>query len=76
VRLPKRVSIKRPDTIRVRLALALAIAMLPVLVVGGLQADIAFQHQAQEERVNLAAAAKGALSDSPTSRLESPATKT
>ena len=58
MRLPKRISIRRPDTIRVRLALALTIALLPVLVAGGLQAVIAFQHQAHDERVNLAAAAE------------------
>jgi two-component sensor histidine kinase len=40
------------------LALALAIALLPVLVVTSLQSVLAFQQQAQSERVNLTAAAQ------------------
>lgn len=57
MRLRDLVSLRRPDTIRVRLAIALAVALLPVLVLSGLQAILAFQHEAQAERINLAAAA-------------------
>ncbi len=47
-----------PATIRLRLGLALAIALLPVLLLGAVQAGIAFQRQAQVERVELTAAAQ------------------
>jgi two-component sensor histidine kinase len=45
-------------TIRVRLGMALAVALLPVLVLSALQAGLAFQHQAQADRAELAAAAQ------------------
>ena len=41
------------STIRVRLTAALAVALLPVLALGALQAAIGFQHQARELRQNL-----------------------
>jgi two-component sensor histidine kinase len=45
-------------TIRVRLGLALAVALLPVLFLSGLQAALAFQHQEQTDRLSLTAAAQ------------------
>ena len=45
-------------TIRVRLGLALAVALLPVLVLSALQSGLAFQHQVQTDRLNLTAAAQ------------------
>jgi two-component sensor histidine kinase len=45
-------------TIRVRLGIALAVALLPVLFLSGLQAGLAFQHQAQADRMSLTAAAE------------------
>jgi two-component sensor histidine kinase len=45
-------------TIRVRLGLALAVALLPVLILSALQAGLAFQHQAQQDRLGLTAAAQ------------------
>ena len=54
----RRVRLARPDTIRVRLALALAVALLPVLLLSGVQSLIAFQHQTQVDRAGLAAAAE------------------
>ena len=45
-------------TIRVRLGLALAVALLPVLFLSGLQAALAFQHQEQADRLSLTAAAQ------------------
>ncbi|HEY3798952.1 MAG TPA: sensor histidine kinase [Caulobacteraceae bacterium] len=47
----------RPDTIRVRLGLALALALLPVLFLSGLQSALTFQAQVRSERANLTAAA-------------------
>jgi len=47
-----------PATIRLRLGLALAIALLPVLILGVVQAGLAFQRQGQVERVELTAAAE------------------
>ncbi|HZZ89163.1 MAG TPA: histidine kinase dimerization/phosphoacceptor domain -containing protein, partial [Caulobacteraceae bacterium] len=47
-----------PATIRVRLGLALALALLPVLFLSVLQAGIAFQRQGQVERIELTAAAQ------------------
>src|SRR5271156_1178168 len=47
-----------PATIRLRLGLALAVALLPVLILGVVQAGLAFQRQAQVERVELTAAAQ------------------
>ena len=47
-----------PATIRVRLGLALALALLPVLFLSAVQAGIAFQRQAQVERIELTAAAE------------------
>ena len=58
MRLADRLRIRRPDTIRVRLGLALALALLPVLLLSGLQSVIAFQHQVQAERLDLTAAAE------------------
>ncbi len=46
------------STIRVRLTAALAVALLPVLALGALQAAIGFQHQARELRQNLGFAAE------------------
>ena len=45
-------------TIRVRLGIALAVALLPVLFLSGLQAGLAFHHQAQADRLSLTAAAQ------------------
>ena len=53
-----RLRIWRPDTIRVRLGLALAAALAPVLILTGLQSVIAFQREAQIERLDLAASAE------------------
>jgi two-component sensor histidine kinase len=47
-----------PATIRLRLGLALAIALLPVLLLSAVQAGIAFQRQADVERTELTAAAE------------------
>ena len=47
-----------PATIRLRLGLALAFALLPVLILGVVQAGLAFQRQGQVERVELTAAAQ------------------
>ena len=47
-----------PATIRLRLGLALALALLPVLFLSAVQAGIAFQRQTQVERVELTAAAQ------------------
>jgi two-component sensor histidine kinase len=46
------------STIRVRLTVALAVALLPVLLLGGLQSTIAFRREAAEVREDLAAAAE------------------
>ncbi len=45
-------------TIRVRLGLALAIALLPVLLLSAVQAGLAFQQEAREQRLELTAAAE------------------
>ncbi len=45
-------------TIRVRLGLALALALLPVLLLSAVQAGLAFQQQAREQRLELTAAAE------------------
>jgi two-component sensor histidine kinase len=47
-----------PPTIRVRLGAALALALVPVLFLGAVEVDLAFQRQAQEERIALAADAE------------------
>src|ERR1700722_13430912 len=47
-----------PATIRLRLGLALALALLPVLFLSAVQAGIAFQRQTEVERVELTAAAE------------------
>ena len=47
-----------PLTIRVRLATALAVALAPVLLLGMIQAAVAFHHDDQERRVALASAAE------------------
>ena len=46
------------STIRVRLTAALAAALLPVLILGGLQSAIAFQREGRELRQNLGFAAE------------------
>jgi two-component sensor histidine kinase len=46
------------STIRVRLTAALAAALLPVLLLGGLQSTIAFRRESAEVREDLAAAAE------------------
>jgi two-component sensor histidine kinase len=46
-----------PPTIRVRLGAALALALLPVLLLGMVEAGLAFQRQAQAEQAGLTAAA-------------------
>ena len=45
-------------TIRVRLGLALALALLPVLLLSAVQAGLAFQQEAREQRLELTAAAE------------------
>ncbi len=45
-------------TIRVRLGAAIAIALLPVLLLGAGQAGLAFQKYAEEQRINLTLAAE------------------
>lgn len=47
-----------PATIRVRLGAALALALLPVLILGAVQSDLAFQREAQAERASLGADAE------------------
>src|SRR5690242_10028366 len=47
-----------PSTIRVRLTAALALALLPVLLLGVLQAAIAFQREGAALRANLGQAAQ------------------
>src|SRR6185437_3745383 len=44
-------------TIRFRLAAAVAVALLPVLALGAIQASIAFRKDTDQERANLALAA-------------------
>lgn len=48
------------ETIRLRLTAALAVALLPVLVLGGLQSAAAYQSEADHQRSELAAAAERA----------------
>jgi two-component sensor histidine kinase len=57
MKLPRLARPPSPATIRVRLGLALAVALLPVLFLSVLQAGLAFQRQAQAERMDLTAAA-------------------
>jgi two-component sensor histidine kinase len=47
-----------PLTIRLRLGGALAIALMPVLVVGAAQSVVSFSHEADERRTSLTAAAE------------------
>ena len=47
-----------PMTIRVRLGVAMAIALLPVLLLGAAQSAISFHKEAQERRASLSAAAE------------------
>ena len=44
-------------TIRFRLGAALALALLPVLLLGAIQVSVAYKKDADEERTNLALAA-------------------
>ena len=45
-------------TIRLRLGVALAIALMPVLLVGAAQSVVSFRREAEERRINLTAAAE------------------
>jgi two-component sensor histidine kinase len=47
-----------PLTIRLRLGAALAIALMPVLVLGAAQSVVAFRHEADQRRISLTAAAE------------------
>ena len=51
-----------PLTIRLRLGAALAIALMPVLVLGAVQSVVAFRHDADERRTILIAAAERSAS--------------
>ena len=51
-----------PLTIRLRLGSALAIALLPVLLLGAVQSVIAFRHDADERRASLIAGASNCAS--------------
>jgi two-component sensor histidine kinase len=48
----------KPVTIRVRLGLAVAIALSPILILGVVQADLSFSHDAQARRQSLIDAAQ------------------
>ncbi|MGZ8362614.1 MAG: sensor histidine kinase, partial [Caulobacteraceae bacterium] len=48
----------KPFSLRVRLALALAFALAPVLLLGVIQSSLAFSREAEDRRANLAAAAE------------------
>src|SRR4051794_10845046 len=48
-------------SIRVRLVVAMAIALLPVLLLGAAQSVIAFQKESQERRASLAAVAESSV---------------
>jgi two-component sensor histidine kinase len=50
--------LSKPATIRVRLGVALALALLPVLVLSGAQSALYFQREARDQRANLVAAAE------------------
>jgi two-component sensor histidine kinase len=47
-----------PLTIRLRLGIALAVALMPVLLLGAAQSVVSFRHEAEERRTNLTAAAE------------------
>jgi two-component sensor histidine kinase len=51
-----------PLTIRLRLGAALAIALMPVLVLGAVQSGVAFRREAEERRTSLIAAAERSAS--------------
>ncbi|MGZ3272211.1 MAG: sensor histidine kinase PhyK [Caulobacteraceae bacterium] len=51
-----------PLTIRLRLGAALAIALMPVLMVGAVQSVVAFRREAEERRTSLIAAAERSAS--------------
>ena len=53
---------RKPASIRVRLGLALALALTPVLILGVLQAALSFQREAQDTRASLIAAAERSAS--------------
>ena len=57
-------------TIRVRMGLVLAAALLPILILGVLQSSIAFRQDAEDRRTNLAFAAERSAA-SAAARLES-----
>jgi len=48
----------RATTIRVRLGFALALALVPVLILSGVQSVVFFQRQARDQRANLVGAAE------------------
>lgn len=50
------------STIRIRLTAALAAALLPVLILGGVQSSLAFKREAEAKRESLAAAAERSAS--------------
>ena len=54
----KRLALGPLTTIRFRLGAALALALLPVLLLGALQAGLAFQRDAEDRRVSLGLAAE------------------
>jgi two-component sensor histidine kinase len=58
VKLAARLGLGKPATIRLRLGLALAVALLPVLIFSGVQSALYFQRQANDQRANLVAAAE------------------
>ena len=51
-----------PLTIRLRLGAALAIALMPVLMMGAVQSVVAFRRDAEERRTSLIAAAERSAS--------------
>ena len=53
----------RPTTIRVRLGVALSVALLPVLILGAVQSALSFQREARDERATLIAAADRSAAD-------------
>ena len=60
---------RAPASIRVRLGLALAIALLPVLILSGVQADLEFRRESREQSASLLAAAQRSAA-SANSRIE------
>ena len=66
------VSTPRVQGIRFRLGLAMAIALLPILLLGAFQSHVEFQRQAEDRRADLQAAA-GRTAVAAMARLESTA---